>query len=236
VPESTYTAIFYQKDRNLLSSSLETRIVDFRINVRRGVPDDVLTSQPDLFFPRWRKIHFFLTVDRVRELTFQSENFVACRSLEDEAIWNSYISINNAQVGESCSVKDFLGYQWTAKCSATGAPAKDLVALARFSQVTSSLVYLVRFVALALIVGAAGNGVWTLIEERVASTNTLPKPGVADAFPAEGANGTWVTMGVLVLAFAGVLALTSTAMRRIVRHIRGGASKRWAKIRNFFAD
>jgi hypothetical protein len=179
IPEGIYTAKFYQKDRNLLSSSLETRIVDFRINVRRGVPEDVLSARTDLFFPRWKKIHLFLTVDRAREMTFDSENFVACRSLEDEEIWNSYIALDNHSNDPQCSVSDYLGYQWTVKAKTSKedqgvkyVPAKDLVALARFSQVTSSGWYMFRFVILALAVGAAGNGVWDIWKGLFPSSET----------------------------------------------------------------
>lgn len=167
IPEGVYTSKFLQKDRNLLSSSSETRIVDFRINVRRGIPDDILSERRELKskpirleFPKFNRIHLFLTVDRVREITFQGENFVACRSLEDEEIWNSYIQLDNHSNGKPTdSVHKYLGYQWTAK-NKDNKPVKDLVALARFTQVTSSFWYMTRFLILALIVGAAGNGIW----------------------------------------------------------------------------
>lgn len=210
VPLKIYTSIFYQKDRNLLSSSLETRIVDFRVNVRRGIPDDVLTSQAALQFPRWRKIHLFLTIDRSREMTFTSENFIACRSLEDEAIWNNYISLNhNNNQGTICSVSDYLGYQWTAKSSAPEAPVKDLVALARFSQVTSSWVNMTRFILLALILGTAGSGIWTALTQYIAP----PSDQVA------GESATLRILGILTFAFVTVVGLTTATVRRTTLRI-----------------
>jgi hypothetical protein len=200
IPEEIYAAKFSQKDRNLLSSSVETRIVDFRINVRRGVPDDILTSGADLFFPRWKKIHLFLTVDRAREMTFKSENFVACRSLEDEEIWNSYIALDSRGNGHPHSVSNYLGYQWTVKMDkAAKTPAKDLVALARFSEVISSKWGIVRFILLALFVGASGSGTWDTLKMFLVAI--ADKPEKSEFF----------TILIIISAAIAIIALATPA-------------------------
>jgi len=158
VPRNVYTSMFYQKDRNVLSSSPETRIFDFRVNVRRGVPDDVLAGEADYIFPKFSKIHMFAIVPRERELAFQSERFKGCRSLEDEAVWNGYIQLPQRSKFSFDSVRNYLGYQWSVSAKEGG--VKDLVALARFTSVKSSVPNIVRFLMLALVVGASGSGIW----------------------------------------------------------------------------
>jgi len=219
VPEENYTSVFSQKDRNLLSSSLETRIVDFRINVRRGTPDDILTSQTNLRFPRWKKIHVFMTLDRTREMTFSNEKFVDCRSLEDEAVWNSYIALDTSVTGSEGSVSDYLGYQWTSK-SEGNSPAKDLVALVRFSKVTSSKAYVLRFILLALILGAGGNGVWNIAEEIV------PK-----ILPSTSKN--WAILGILAVFFTAIIYVPPI----VIGLAKGAATlsrKIWSSIQGWF--
>lgn len=239
IPEGIYTAKFYQKDRNLLSSSLETRIVDFRINVRRGVPEDVLSARTDLFFPRWKKIHLFLTVDRAREMTFDSENFIACRSLEDEEIWNSYIALDNHSTERQCSVSDYLGYQWTVKASKRDigesvveyVPAKDLVALARFSQVTSSGWYMFRFIILALAVGASGSGVWEIWKGLFPSSEVILNVEVQSDLGNSKQALMWL---IVIIAFA--VFVTPIAIRGAWLKITGKFKTVFVRIGKLFLE
>jgi len=219
VPEENYTSIFSQKDRNILSSSLETRIVDFRVNVRRGTPDDILANQVDLKFPRWKKIHVFMTLDRTRELTFSNEKFVDCRSLEDEAIWNSYIALDT-NIGREESVSNYLGYQWTSK-SEGNSPAKDLVALARFSKVSSSKTYVLRFISLALILGAAGNGIWSIVNEFISQDNS-------------NSTENWKALGLLSLIFSLIIYFPPIANRLIKKTLTLG-KKFWINMKRWIA-
>ncbi|NSX16164.1 hypothetical protein HTY52_18935 [Cupriavidus taiwanensis] len=172
VPKEVYTSLFRQKDRSLLSSSTETRIIDFRINVRRGVPDELLSGDEGVFFPRFAKIHCFLTTERGDECVFQSKNFNGCRSLVDEDVWNEYIKRDSRDgISPQTSVRNYLGYQWTASykagsASTTSAPpgVKDLVVLGRFSKTTSGLLYIIRFLILGLLFGVSGNALWGILE------------------------------------------------------------------------
>src|SRR5450830_1073793 len=57
IPKNLYASEFKQGDRFLLSSWIDTQLVDFRINVKRGVPDELLTS-PGLEWFKFTKMHF----------------------------------------------------------------------------------------------------------------------------------------------------------------------------------
>lgn len=173
IPESVYCSTFPQADKNLLSSRTTTRIIDFRINTRRGVPDEVLSNPPGIRFPDFSKIHFFLTVHRTEICEFYGNAFVACRSLIDEREWNQYV---NASTGENgCemnhSVKNYLGYQWTAKVNkgAQEISVKDLGVLGRFSRHTTNTRQILRFVSLLFIFGAIGSATWDIIKPAVPS-------------------------------------------------------------------
>lgn len=167
VPRAVYSEVFRQKDRNLLSSSTETHIVDFRINVRRGVPDDILSGNSEVWFPRFRKIHLFLTIERSLVCEFESQNFIGCRSLVDEDIWNEYVRTQSDRGRKKPdSVRNYLGYQWTASADdqKDGRGAKDLTVLGRFSRTTSNAWYITRFVLLGLIFGMVGNALWDILK------------------------------------------------------------------------
>ncbi|WP_155518332.1 hypothetical protein [Ralstonia solanacearum] len=182
VPKEMYTSTFRQQDRSLLSSSTETRIVDFRINVRRGVPDELLSGYDTAQFPQFSKIHCFLTTERGDECVFQSKNYNGCRSLVDEDVWNEYIKRDMRDgVPPEMSVSNYLGYQWTAsyKPSAvdknttsssekTAPPpgVKDLAVLGRFSKTTSGPLYIARFLMLGLLFGVSGNALWGVLGPR----------------------------------------------------------------------
>lgn len=175
VPPEVYASIFRQKDRNLLSSSTETRIVDFRINVRRGVPDEILSSADrSVWFPPFKKIHFFLTIDRAQTCDFESKSFKGCRSLYDESIWSEYIGGHSAVRGMIGSMRNYLGYQWTASVvgkdpasNRHSSGVKDLVVLGRFSRHQSSFLLIGRFIFLGLLFGMVGNALWDIIKPHI---------------------------------------------------------------------
>lgn len=88
VPKEIYTSTFSQKDRTLISSRTEMRIVDFRINVRRGVPEELLSGSETVDFPQFERIHCFLTTDRSEDCSSQGKTYNGYRSLMDEDVWN----------------------------------------------------------------------------------------------------------------------------------------------------
>lgn len=164
VPKEVFSTNFAQKDRNLLSSCLQASVYDCRLNTRRGVPEEVLSPTTNkLTFPGFHQIHLFLVVHRDRDPTFQSHSFKACRSLEDESVWNEYIRLDGETSDHHVEeVKNYLGYQWSAKVRDKEL-AKELVALARFTRVITDRWIMIRFILIALLLGASGSGIWTLV-------------------------------------------------------------------------
>lgn len=164
VPKEVFSTNFAQKDRNLLSSSVQTTVYDCRLNTRRGVPEEILSpTSAKLGFPEFHQMHLFLVVHRDREPTFQGHSFKACRSLEDENVWNEYIRLDGETSDHHVEeVKNYLGYQWTAK-ERDKVLAKELVALARFTRVLTDRWVMIRFILIALLLGASGSGIWTLV-------------------------------------------------------------------------
>lgn len=162
VPRDVYTKIFTQHDSGLFSSTVETRIIDFRINERRGVPDELLSSNRSLNFPLFEKIHCFITVNRQQDCISSSGSYKGFRSLFDETIWNEYIRLDSSEsLVRKNSVRDYLGHQWTS--SKKDGCVSDLVVLGRFTRNLSSWLRALGFVCLGLIFGAAGNGIWELM-------------------------------------------------------------------------
>lgn len=162
VPPKVYSVQFDQKDRSLISSINETRIVDFRINVLRGVPEELISSEVSLAFPKFERIHCFLTTLRDEECASVTSNYKGYRSLMDEDVWNEYIRLDSSEgISEATSVRNYLGYQWTASSTKSG-PAKDLIVLGRFSKVRSDYASIFRFIGFVILFGAVGSGVWDL--------------------------------------------------------------------------
>lgn len=192
VPRVVYSHTFEQADRNLLSSRIETRIVDFRINVRRGIPDELFAENKALRFPRFKKIHFFLTVNREQVCDFESKNFVGCRSLVDEAVWNEYLRGTKSSAS-SDGMKRFLGYQWTASAKdhakEKSGGVKDLMVLGRFSSYRSTVRTALMFLVVGLYFGALGNGLWDVLK---------PTPNYWCHFSGESQTITWIGLALAV--------------------------------------
>lgn len=161
VPKKMYTSTFEQKDRTIISSRTVTRIIDFRINVRRGVPEELLSGSETLEFPQFERIHCFLTTDRSEDCSSQGKTYMGYRSLMDEDVWNEYIRLDHRErISEENSVSNYLGHQWTAS-NVNG--VKDLIVLGRFSKTKSGIGLIIRFILLGIIFGATGNGIWEVI-------------------------------------------------------------------------
>lgn len=164
VPHTVYTVNFVQTDKALISSNIETRIIDFRINVLRGVPEELMHGNDNLKFPqKLKRIHCFLTTIRNEECVSVSKYYNGYRSLVDEDIWNEYIKLDNSPSSKELnSVKDYLGYQWTVK-SENKENIKDLIVLGRFSKKTSNIRSILRFIAVVILLGAMGSGIWEIL-------------------------------------------------------------------------
>ncbi|WP_233959240.1 hypothetical protein [Pectobacterium versatile] len=166
VPTTVYTVNFVQTDKALISSNIETRIIDFRINVLRGVPEELMYGNDNLQFPqKLKRIHCFLTTIRNEECISVSKYYNGYRSLVDEDIWNEYIKLDNSVSSKELnSVKDYLGYQWTVK-GEKDEHIKDLIVLGRFSKKSSDITSILRFIVIVILLGAIGSGIFESLHE-----------------------------------------------------------------------
>lgn len=174
IPRNIYTTELEKKDKNILSSDIKTRIIDFRINVRRGIPDELLAAESGLVFPSFKKMHCFLTKVNREECHSQSSSYRGYRSLLDEDIWNEYISSELAysKSDPRSNVSNYLGHQWTSTSDRDDTYVKDLIMMARFVSVESSYTHTIRFIILVIIFGAMGSGIWSEISATSFSENT----------------------------------------------------------------
>lgn len=158
VPKSFYCVGIDQKDSGWVSSWQRTEIIDFRLNVRRGVPSNLERSIGP--FIEFSKVHLFLMKSRNQDIVFEDTLFKSCRSLEDEEFWAGYAS-NGTDADKRKSllnVKQSIGYQWSKKANRDGGLfVKEFGILARFKKVEFGIG---KFLIFALILGALGNALW----------------------------------------------------------------------------
>jgi hypothetical protein len=161
VPRNFYRVSINPKDRILLSSWQRTEIIDFRMNVRRGVPqgfDQLVKGE----FVEFSKVHLFLMKSRDQDIVFEDKWFRACRSLEDEHFWANYslppLPNDWKRFWSRQRVKSSLGYQWTREPIPNKTNAvTEFGTLARFKSVRFGIL---KFIVVAGLVGAVGNALW----------------------------------------------------------------------------
>lgn len=208
IPRDVYSYVFEQADQNLLSSTHETRIIDFRINVRRGIPEEIFASNKIIRFPNFKKIHFFLTTNRGQVCDFESKNFIGCRSLIEEDVWNHYLNGPNSGIPPNY-MKKFLGYQWTESVSRNGknGSVKDLVVLGRFSIYRSTAWMALRYVMVGIYFGVIGNGLWDFLKPEVDKNESFVFfnyiKSVSERTIISSAIGIWFFFGVIVFIVLG---------------------------------
>lgn len=131
-----------------------TEDIDFRLNVRRGAPPGLESTVGR--FVEFSKVHLFLMRSRDKDIVFLDKLFKASRSLEDEEFWAQYSLTSGQTMSENrLRVKNSLGYQWSK--FADPEPVREFGTLARFKVVEFGIG---KFIAVALLVGAAGNMLW----------------------------------------------------------------------------
>jgi hypothetical protein len=172
VPNHFYRVSINPRDRLLLSSWQRTEIIDFRVNVRRGIPLGFEGNRIKGNLVAFRKVHLFLMKSRDQDIVFEDERFKSCRSLDDEHFGASYSLAANPsdwhKFWSRLRVKNSLGYQWTKKIEKdpiTNAdlPVIEFGTLARFKKVRFGIT---KFIIAAGIVGALGNMVWDGVKFR----------------------------------------------------------------------
>ena len=171
VPKHFYRVSINPRDRLFLSSWQRTEIIDFRMNVRRGVPLG-FEQRVNAAFVDFKKVHLFLMKSRAQDIVFEDKLFKSCRSLEDEHFWANYSLAAGPndwhKFWSRRRVKNSLGYQWTRaieKDPITGneMPVAEFGTLARFKNIRFGLV---KFVVVAALVGALGNMFWDAVKYR----------------------------------------------------------------------
>ena len=171
VPKHFYRVSINPRDRLFLSSWQRTEIIDFRMNVRRGVPLG-FEQRVNAAFIGFRKVHLFLMKSRDQDIVFEDKLFKSCRSLEDEHFWANYSLATGPKDWHKFwsrrRVKSSLGYQWTRTMDKDPSTGKDMPfsefgTLARFKNIRFGLV---KFVIVAGLVGALGNMVWDAVKYR----------------------------------------------------------------------
>jgi hypothetical protein len=151
-----------------------TEIIDFRMNVRRGVPTAIESFLRGRFI-EFSKVQLFLMKSRDQDIVFEDKLFKACRSLEDEKFWAEYIlpygSSSRASEKSRKRVQRSLGYQWTKSPGTSQTEFSEFGMLARFKSFKTKKRTIAVFVVLALVIGAAGNGVYDLGKLAVAGSD-----------------------------------------------------------------
>lgn len=163
VPKSFYRVGINQGDAFGGGALYTTEIIDFRLNVRRGVPPAIESFLNGRFI-EFSKVQLFLMKSRDQDIVFEDKLFRACRSLEDENFWAEYILPMNsphAEVEQSRKhVQGSLGYQWRKTPDAGTLGVNEFGTLARFKSFRVNLKTASVFFALALLVGVIGNGAY----------------------------------------------------------------------------
>lgn len=166
---------FTPEDKGILSSNTRTKILDVRVNESRWLTPDLNNSHN---LVKFKKIHFFLTIDQEYELGDHSKNYNTSRSLREENIWKSYLSL-----GDDVSIENSLGYHWRTN-NITVSPSKksnnqgneaDSVEtfnlLGRFSRIESSKFQILTFLAFLFFIGLISNSGANLIVTLLGSDN-----------------------------------------------------------------
>lgn len=146
-----------------------TEIIDFRLNVRRGVPQGIESILNGRFMS-FSKVQLFIMKSRDQDIVFEDKLFRACRSLEDEKFWAKYIlppsPSEDVMEESSKQVRKSLGYQWK-KTPENGQKAiSEFGMLARFKSFKIMKGKMIVYIAIALIIGAIsgvlGNSLYDL--------------------------------------------------------------------------
>lgn len=166
VPPSFYRVGFDQGDALGGGALTRTEIIDFRLNVRRGVPVGIEQFLVGRFLD-FSKVQLFLMKSRNQDIVFEDKLFKACRSLEDEAYWAEYIlpirPSEKALKKSLRQVKGSLGYQWKKTPDSAQSVVSEFGMLARFKSFHMRKRTAVLFLLVALVVGVAGNTVYDLL-------------------------------------------------------------------------
>jgi hypothetical protein len=174
-----------EKLRGLAPVWQRTDVIDFRVNVRRGVPQGIENTVKGWFL-EFSKVQLFLMRTRDQDIIFHDRLFMSCRSLEDEEFWGKYADEPTVSKRDIVSlVKRSLGYHWKDSQKTSGGVTKfvtEFATLARFKIVEFGWLW---FLIAAVLLGALGNGVWEQFKGRVYDPTPSGPPAQAVCVNAE---------------------------------------------------
>lgn len=151
---------FTPEDEGVLSSTIRTKILDVRINESRWLPSFLIDNHL-LEFVKFKKIHFFLTINREYELGDHSKNYNTSRSLTEEDIWQKYLRLSK----DDNIVQNSLGYHW--KTNKDDQFVEDFNLLGRFSRIETSKLKIIIFLLFLLLIGLVSSSLITLLTDCV---------------------------------------------------------------------
>ena len=182
-------------DSMLRSGFHSTDVIEFRVNERRNFGDYLRKIKME--FPKIEAIHYFLVRDISTELVQSHADFRKMRRLEPK-LWDRYLR----ELGTSAPER-WIIFHWR-EGGIPGADVEDFIALAFF---TKPRYHLLAYLAVIVLLGAAGSGIqalWTLFMNSTAI--------FCD-------NSLWIQVWliVLVMLLIGVIYLVHTVNWRYLK-------------------
>ena len=204
---------FNPKDYTVLSSYIQNKILDFRINESRWIPRKLQSN-----ILRIKKVHCFLIIHREYELNHQSKNFKGSRSLVEEPIWRKYL-LNEYKTFFN------MGYHWTDNNESDD--YKSFQILGRFSRILSSPLQVIGFLFFILITSMLANMSFMLLDKLFIS-----KQLNIDI------KTTMILTGILVILL--LVIILSIRIRHLVTDIfiklKNYSIRLWTSIKNWLSD
>jgi hypothetical protein len=206
---------FTPEDKGILSSNTRTKILDVRVNESRWLTPDLNNSHN---LVKFKKIHFFLTIDQEYELGDHSKNYNTSRSLREENIWKSYLSL-----GDDVSIENSLGYHWRTNNITVSSNKKSndqgnetdsvetFSLLGRFSRIESSKFQILTFLAFLFFIGLISNSgaslIVTLLGPDNLKHNNITNDNLFSSFFSERSDSFRVNLIILVFSIGAIWLL-----------------------------
>jgi len=153
IKKSNFICKSFLKDAGILSSPIQRKTIDFKVNTRRGLPVHVSNNFLDV-----TKLHCFLIIQNQYDLLTSDKNYITYRSLFEEDSWELYLNQKF-----KTNVKECNGYQWTKiknnndKLEENG--LKDITIIGSFSRYNSSFFSISRSVIFLIITGILSSAI-----------------------------------------------------------------------------
>lgn len=146
------------RDAGILSSTIQQKTIDFRINTRRSLPIHLTNN-----FIQITKLHCFLIIPHNYNLLSTDKNYVTYRSLFEESNWEKYLEISFER---EINIKQCNGYQWTSKIDKNvdqNNTLKDISIIGSFSRATASFLSITTSISFLVTTGVIGGTILDII-------------------------------------------------------------------------